>query len=215
MMAAVIETAERIIDAIGLIGVAVLIALESIFPPIPSEIVLLLAGFNVDTGRFPLGLAILAATIGSVVGAWALYGVGAWIRDDRMERFLARVGRWIGFTPEDVATGFRWFDRHGAKVVFFGRLIPVVRSVVSIPAGAERMPFWRFTLLTTAGSLLWNAVWIGLGNLLGDRWHQADEWHGVVNNVVMVAMVLGFVWLVFKARRRNRASRLALADDEA
>jgi membrane protein DedA with SNARE-associated domain len=214
-MAAVIETAERIIDAIGLIGVAVLIALESIFPPIPSEIVLLLAGFNVDTGRFPLGLAILAATIGSVVGAWALYGVGAWIRDDRMERFLARVGRWIGFTPEDVATGFRWFDRHGAKVVFFGRLIPVVRSVVSIPAGAERMPFWRFTLLTTAGSLLWNAVWIGLGNLLGDRWHQADEWHGVVNNVVMVAMVLGFVWLVFKARRRNRASRLALADDEA
>jgi membrane protein DedA with SNARE-associated domain len=214
-MAAVIETAERIIDAIGLIGVAFLIALESIFPPIPSEIVLLLAGFNVDTGRFPLVPTVIMATVGSVVGAWVLYGVGAWIRDDRMERLLARVGRWVGFTPDDVATGFRWFDRHGAKVVFFGRLIPVVRSVVSIPAGAERMPFWRFTALTAAGSLLWNALWIGVGSLLGDRWHQADDWHGVVNNVVMGALVLGFVWLVVKARRRNRAAELALADDEA
>lgn len=210
-----IETAERIIDAIGLVGVAILIALESIFPPIPSEIVLLLSGFNVDTGRFPFVPTVLMATLGSVIGAWVLYGVGAWIRDDRMERFLARIGRWIGFTAEDIATGFRWFDRHGGKVVFFGRLIPVVRSVVSVPAGAERMPFWRFTALTALGSLLWNAVWIWVGNLLGDRWHEADEWHGVVNNAVMAAMVLGFGYLVLRARRRNRATELTLADEEA
>jgi membrane protein DedA with SNARE-associated domain len=209
----VIDWATSVIDSIGLVGVALLVALESIFPPIPSELVLLLTGFNVDTGRFALVPAVLMATVGSVVGAWALYALGAWIRGERLERFLARVGRWIGLTADDVATGFEWFDRHGAKVVFFGRLVPVVRSVVSIPAGAERMPFWSFTLLTAAGSLLWNTVWIVVGRLLGHQWEKADQWHGVVNNVVIVALVLGFGWLVLKARRRNR--RLSLADEEA
>ena len=140
------------------------------------------------------------------------------LADAKVRRFAKIVeiaSAAFDFTPEDIATGFRWFGRHGAKVVFFGRLIPVVRSVVSIPAGAERMPFWRFTALTALGSLLWNTVWIWVGNLLGDRWHEADEWHGVVNNVVMAAMVLGFGYLVFRARRRNRATALALADEEA
>ncbi len=208
-----IEWATQVIDTIGLLGVALLVALESIFPPIPSELVLLLTGFNVETGRFALIPAILLATVGSVVGAWVLYGLGAWIRGERLERFLARVGRWIGLTADDVATGFEWFDRHGGKIVLYGRLVPVVRSVVSIPAGAERMPFARFTLLTAAGSLLWNTVWIVVGELLGHQWEKADAWHGVINNVVVVALVLGFGYLVVKARRRNR--RLRLADDDA
>jgi membrane protein DedA with SNARE-associated domain len=209
----VIEWATQVIDTIGLLGVALLVALESIFPPIPSELVLLLTGFNVETGRFALFPAIVLATVGSVVGAWVLYGLGAWIRGERLERFLARVGRWIGLTADDVATGFEWFDRHGGKIVLYGRLVPVVRSVVSIPAGAERMPFGRFTLLTAAGSLLWNTVWIVVGELLGHQWEKADAWHGVINNVVVVALVLGFGYLVVKARRRNR--RLRLADDDA
>jgi membrane protein DedA with SNARE-associated domain len=213
-----VDWATGIIDSIGLVGVALLIALESIFPPIPSELVLLLTGFNVQTGRFPLVPAVLLATVGSVIGAWVLYGLGAWIRGERLERFLARVGRWIGLTAEDVATGFEWFDRHGGKVVFFGRLIPVVRSVVSIPAGCERMPFWIFTLLTAAGSLLWNTVWIVVGDLLGAQWQKAEEWHGAVNYVVMAALVVGAVYLVVKARRRNRRRPLdterRLADDE-
>ena len=206
-----VDWATGVIDTIGLLGVALLIALESIFPPIPSELVLLLTGFNVQTGRFPMVPAILLATVGSVVGAWVLYGLGAWIRGERLERFLARVGRWIGLTADDVATGFDWFDRHGGKVVFFGRLIPVVRSVVSIPAGCERMPLWRFTVLTAAGSLLWNTVWIAVGDALGAQWQKAEEWHGVVNNVVLVALVLGSAWLVLKARRRQRR-RLQLAE---
>jgi membrane protein DedA with SNARE-associated domain len=209
----VITWATDVIDTIGLAGVALLVALESIFPPIPSELVLLLTGFNVETGRFPLVPAIVLATVGSVVGAWVLYGLGAWIRGERLERFLARVGRWIGLTADDVAKGFAWFDRHGGKVVLYGRLVPVVRSVVSIPAGAERMPFGRFTLLTAAGSLLWNTVWIVVGELLGHQWEKADAWHGVLNNVVMVALVAGSGYLVVKARRRNR--RLRLADEDA
>lgn len=208
-----ITWATDVIDTIGLAGVALLVALESIFPPIPSELVLLLTGFNVESGRFPLVPAIVLATVGSVVGAWVLYGLGAWIRGERLERFLARVGRWIGLTADDVAKGFAWFDRHGGKVVLYGRLVPVVRSVVSIPAGAERMPFGRFTLLTAAGSLLWNTVWIVVGELLGHQWEKADAWHGVLNNVVMVALVAGSGYLVVKARRRNR--RLRLADEDA
>ena len=208
-----ITWATDVIDTIGLAGVALLVALESIFPPIPSELVLLLTGFNVETGRFPLVPAIVLATVGSVVGAWVLYGLGAWIRGERLERFLARAGRWIGLTADDVAKGFAWFDRHGGKVVLYGRLVPVVRSVVSIPAGAERMPFGRFTLLTAAGSLLWNTVWIVVGELLGHQWEKADAWHGVLNNVVMVALVAGSGYLVVKARRRNR--RLRLADEDA
>jgi membrane protein DedA with SNARE-associated domain len=199
-----IDWATSVIDAIGLAGVALLIALESVVPPIPSEAVLLLTGFNVDTHRFSLVPAVLAATVGSVVGAWVLYGLGAWIRGERLERFLSRIGRWLGLTADSVATGFAWWDRHGPRVVFFGRLVPIVRSVVSIPAGAERMPFLTFTGLTAAGSLLWNTVWIVIGRQLGAQWQKAEEWHGVVNNVVIAVLVVGLGWLVLRARRRRR-----------
>jgi membrane protein DedA with SNARE-associated domain len=208
----VIDWAENVIDTIGLVGVAFLIALESIIPPIPSEMVLLLSGFNVQQGRFPLVPAILLATVGSVVGAWGLYWLGAAIRGERLELYLSKVGRWMGLTRDDVATGFSWFNRHGPKVVFFGRLIPVVRSVVSIPAGAERMSFLSFTALTAAGSLLWNTVWIMIGRQLGEQWHQAEEWQGVVEKVVIAVLVVAAVWLVVKARRRSR-SRAPLVID--
>jgi membrane protein DedA with SNARE-associated domain len=208
----VIDWAENVIDTIGLVGVAFLIALESIIPPIPSEMVLLLSGFNVQQGRFPLVPAILLATVGSVVGAWGLYWLGAAIRGERLELYLSKVGRWMGLTRDDVATGFSWFNRHGPKVVFFGRLIPVVRSVVSIPAGAERMSFLSFTTLTAAGSLLWNTLWIVIGRQLGEQWHRAEEWQGVVEKVVIAVLVVAAVWLVVKARRRSR-SRAPLVID--
>lgn len=209
-----IDWATDVIDKIGLLGVAFLVALESVFPPIPSELVLLLSGFNVDSDRFGLVPAIMAATIGSVVGAWLLYLLGAWIDDDRLERFFSGVGRFVGLTREDVATGFRWFERHGPKVVFFGRLIPVVRSVVSIPAGADRMAPLRFTLLTAAGSLLWNTVWIVVGRQLGHQWHRADEWSGVIEKVVLVAFVIAGIVLIVRARRRRGRLERAEAPDD-
>jgi membrane protein DedA with SNARE-associated domain len=211
-MPAVIDWAEDVIEAIGLVGVAFLIALESIIPPIPSEMVLLLSGFNVSTGRFPLVPAIVMATIGSVIGAWALYWVGALIRGERLELYLGKIGRWVGLTSGDVATGFAWFNRHGPKVVFFGRLIPVVRSVVSIPAGAERMSFLKFTVFTAAGSLVWNTVWIVIGRQLGAQWHQAEEWQGVIEKVVLAVLLAVVVALIVKARRRGKRLRLAATD---
>lgn len=196
-----IEWATDVIDAIGLVGVAVLVALESIFPPIPSELILLLAGFNVSEGRFGFLGGVVASTVGSVVGAYVLYGIGRLVSDERLERFLAGIGRFVGLKEADVHKGFAWFERHGATVVLFGRLVPVVRSVVSIPAGSDKMPLARFTLLTAAGSLAWNTVWIAIGWGLGDQWEKAGEWGDYLQYAVVAAAVLGFGWLVLRSRR--------------
>jgi len=197
----VIQWATDVIDAIGLVGVAFLVALENIFPPIPSELILLLAGFNVSEGRFGLVGGVVAATVGSVIGAYFLYGIGRLVQDERLERFLAGIGRVIGLKKTDVHKGFVWFERHGTKVVLFGRLVPVVRSVVSIPAGSDKMPLARFTLLTAAGSLVWNAVWVAVGWGLGDQWEKAGKWGDYLQYAVVAAAVVGLGWLVLRARR--------------
>ena len=199
----VIDWAADFIDSIGLIGVALLVALENVFPPIPSELVLLLTGFNVSESRFGFVGAVLAATAGSVVGAYFLYGIGRLLSEERLERFLATVGKVVGLKRKDVHKGFVWFERHGTAVVLFGRLIPVVRSVVSIPAGAEKMPLGRFTLLTAAGSLVWNIVWVAIGWGLGDQWEKAGTWGDVLQYGVVALIAIGLVVLVVRARRER------------
>lgn len=206
-----INWATEVIEKIGLAGVALLVALESIFPPIPSELVLLLTGFNVSADRFGLVPAIGLATVGSVVGALVLYAFGAWISEDRLERFLTGVGRFIGLTRGDIDRGFDWFERHGPWVVFFGRLIPLVRSVVSIPAGADRMPIWKFTAFTAAGSLVWNSIWIVTGRQLGEQWRQAEQWSNTIERGLIAVGIAVAVVLVVRARRRRRAEQAAIS----
>lgn len=198
-----VDWAADVIDAIGLVGVAFLIALESIIPPIPSELVLLLTGFNVHEQRFDVVPAIALATVGSVVGALALYAIGAWISEERLERFLASIGRFVGLKRADIDRGFAWFERHGPAVVFFGRLIPVVRSMVSIPAGAERMKMGPFLAYTTAGSLVWNTIWILIGRQLGGRWRQAERWSELIELVALAGAAAVLIWVVVRARRRR------------
>ena len=198
-----INWATDIIDSIGLIGVALLVALENVFPPIPSELILLLAGFNVSEGRFDYVSGVIAATIGSVIGAYFLYGVGRLLDDDRMERFLAGIGRFVGLKKSDVHKGFVWFEKYGNYVVFFGRLIPVVRSVVSIPAGGDRMPLGKFTLLTASGSLIWNMVWVAVGWALGDQWEKAGAWGDYLQYGVVAVVGVGLVALIVRARRAS------------
>ncbi len=196
-----IDWAADFIDSIGLVGVALLVALENVFPPIPSELVLLLTGFNVSESRFGFVGAVIAATVGSVIGAYFLYGIGRLLSEERLERFLATVGKFVGLKRKDVHKGFTWFERHGTAVVLFGRLIPVVRSVVSIPAGAEKMPLLKFTLLTAAGSLVWNIVWVSIGWGLGDQWEKAGKWGDVLQYAVVALIAVGVVVLVVKARK--------------
>ena len=198
-----IDWAADFIDAIGLLGVAALVALENIFPPIPSELVLLLTGFNVSEARFGFVGAIVFATIGSVVGAYFLYGVGRLLNEERLEAFLAGVGRFVGLKKSDVHKGFQWFERHGTLVVLFGRLVPVVRSVVSIPAGADKMPLGRFTALTAFGSLVWNTIWISIGWGLGDQWKKAGRWGDYIQYGAIALIAIGLVVLIARARRRS------------
>lgn len=196
-----IQWATDFIDAIGLAGVALLVLLENVFPPIPSEVVLLLTGFNVGEGRFDAVSAVVAATLGSVAGAWILYGIGRLLSEERLEALVAGAGRFVGVKQRDVAKGFDWFHRHGAPVVFFGRLVPVVRSVVSIPAGADGMPLARFTAMTAAGSAVWNTVWVSIGWGLGDRWEEAEEWGSWFQYAVLATILVATAVLVVRSRR--------------
>jgi membrane protein DedA with SNARE-associated domain len=205
-MASIVEWAADVIDAVGPVGVTGLIALESIFPPIPSEAILLLEGFLVGQSKLSWLSAIVASTIGSVIGAWFLYGVGALVGEDRMERLLAFCGRFLGFRRSDIDRANDWFERRGSLVILLGRLVPGIRSMVSLPAGANRMPLVRFTVLTALGSLVWNVIWITIGYQLGDRWAEAEKWADRFQYAALAVVVVGFGWLVIRHRRRSAAA---------
>lgn len=158
----------------GYLAVSALIFLENVFPPIPSELILPLAGFFSNTGALWLPLAILAATAGSLAGAYVLYAVGTGLDERRMEKILSlRPARLLGFEKGDVQAAFGWFETKGAKTVFICRCVPVVRSLISIPAGMSHMKILKFSAMTFAGSLIWNAILCTVGYLAGDAWQNA------------------------------------------
>lgn len=195
----------EVIDRLGYVGVALLVALENLFPPIPSEVVLPFAGFVARDGGATFVGMVVAATIGSVVGAWLLYGIAAWIGPDRMARFVVRYGKWLRLTNDDVARAERWFDRRAVVAVLVGRCVPLIRSLVSIPAGFRRMNFLTFSIYTTIGSLIWNTALIGAGYVLRDNWHDVEPILDVVQYVVIAAIVGVLVWFVWSRRVRIRA----------
>ena len=194
-----------IVDRLGEIGIGLLIFLENVVPPVPSEVILPLAGFRARTGALNVWLAWPAATAGSVLGAIVLYGLGAWLGYDRLHALAGK--RWFFLTSQkDLDRGQRIFGRHGGKVVLLGRCVPVIRSLVSIPAGIVRMPLPRFLLLTTIGSGVWNALFIGLGWYLGDNWNRVQTWLGPVTYVVLGLALVGLVWLAVRKVRAHRAA---------
>jgi membrane protein DedA with SNARE-associated domain len=190
MLSSLADWVTDVIDRLGYVGVALLVALENLFPPIPSEIVLPFAGFVARDGRAALPGMILAATIGSLLGAWVLYGIAAAIGPDRFHRFLDRYGRWFRLTAADIAKAERWFDKRAVIGVLVGRCVPLVRSLVSIPAGFRRMRFGAFTLYTAIGSLIWNTGLIGAGYLLRENWHDVEPILDAVQYAV-IAVILG------------------------
>jgi membrane protein DedA with SNARE-associated domain len=205
-----------VIKAIGYLGVALLVAVESIFPPIPSEVVLPAAGLAASRGEANVVLMVVAATIGSVIGAWALYLIAAAIGDTRLHALVARYGRWIGVKPKDLERAESWFDDHSNTAVLICRCVPLIRSLVSIPAGFRRMNPLAFTLYTAIGSLVWNAALITAGYQLGDRWEMVGEWVGVLQYFVVAAILL---WMARWAWTRlispkHRARLAAEAADE-
>ena len=194
-----------IVDRLGELGIGLLIFLENVVPPVPSEVILPLAGFRARTGALNVWLAWPAATAGSVLGAIVLYGLGAWLGYDRLHALAGK--RWFFLTSQkDLDRGQRIFGRHGGKVVLLGRCVPVIRSLVSIPAGIVRMPLPRFLLLTAIGSGVWNALFIGLGWYLGDHWDRVQTWLGPVTYVVLGLALVGLVWLAVRKVRAHRAA---------
>jgi membrane protein DedA with SNARE-associated domain len=201
-----------VIDALGYLGVAFLVALENVFPPIPSEIVLPFAGFVASDGDANLLGMILAATIGSLVGALVLYGIAAWIGPVRLERFLVRYGKWFRLTPADVKKAEDWFDRRRNMAVLICRCIPLIRSLISIPAGFRRMPLGQFVLYTVIGSAIWNTALIGAGYLLRSQWHDVEpvlEWAQYLVIAAIVGAIGWYVWAKFLSPQ----ARLRAADD--
>ena len=182
-----------LMQEIGGVGVAAAIALESIFPPIPSEIILPLAGFTAARGDLPLVWAIIWATLGSLIGAWLLYGLARWVGLDRIQRAADRIP---GVSRADVDRADAWFARYGVWSVLIGRVIPVVRSLISIPAGFNRMGFVRFSAWTLLGSAAWNTVLVSAGFLLGDQWCSILGVLNAFEDVVIAVVILGILFLL-------------------
>ncbi|MFB6397176.1 DedA family protein [Polymorphospora lycopeni] len=197
-----------VIESMGEVGVGLLVALENLIPPIPSEIVLAMAGYLAGEGRVDVVLVTIAATAGSVLGALLLYWLGAAVGEDRLKRWLDKVPL---VDLEDLEKADRWFERHGRWAVLFGRMVPVVRSLVSIPAGADRMPLVQFTALTTLGSGIWNSIFIGLGFALGSRWQQVDRYYNYFDYAIIGLFVVLIAWWVVKKLRKRRAKARASA----
>lgn len=201
-MSAIIDFIVSLMDTLGAPGVGIAILLENLFPPIPSEVVLPLGGFTVAQGSLNFISVFIWATIGSVVGAYILYGIGTWLGADR----LRAIADWMWLVKaSDVDKSLAWFDKYGRPSILFGRLIPGIRSLISIPAGLDRMNLLTFGLWTTLGSAVWNFILIFLGFKLGENWEAVtgyiDQYSKVVY-VILLLILLGF--LIFFIRRAIR-----------
>ena len=193
-----------IMGSVGLLGVGLILAVETILPFLPSEVALPLAGFSAERGDFGLVPVIIAATIGSVGGALILYWISLKFGLERTRAVLSRVPF---VTEHDIDKGVAWFARNDAAAVFLGRMVPGIRSLISIPAGVEKMRVSRFLLYTTAGSLLWNIIWIVAGYQLGDNWHRVEKYAGYLKYALVIAVVAAVAWfVVYKVRARRRTA---------
>ncbi|RSX53118.1 DedA family protein [Bifidobacterium goeldii] len=198
-----------VMETIGGLGVALAIALESIFPPIPSEVILPLAGFTAARGKLNLVEAIIWASIGSLLGAWALYGISRWVGLHRIHRATDYIP---GVSRTDVDKADRWFTQYGTWSVLIGRVIPVVRSLISIPAGFNRMNFAQFTGWTLLGSAVWNTILVGAGYLLGDQWCSILGALGVFEDVVIVVFIVVLAVAVVRWARKVNSRRREQAE---
>ena len=201
-----IDFATELVERIGVFGAGLFIAIESVVIPLPSEIVLLLSGFNVSIGEFSFFSVWVATTIGSLVGAYFLYSIGYAVSKEGIEKLVLRFGKFVGIKQRDVDVAFRWFDKYGTFVIFFGRLIPLIRSLVSIPAGLAKMSLARFSLLTAAGSGIWNALWIYIGIQLEDRWREAESWAKYFDYAIYALVVLMVIIFVTRMIRRGASA---------
>lgn len=191
-----------IIDQMGYAGIAFLMFAENAFPPIPSELIMPLAGFNAARGSMNVWGVLAAGVIGSLAGALLWYWIGRKVKARRIRRLAARHGRWLTVSPEEFDRAQEWFDRHGGMAVFVGRLIPTIRTFISVPAGLMPMPLGTFMAYTCLGTTLWTAFLTGAGYLLESQYERVQAWLNPVSTAVVVGIAGFYLWRVATYRSR-------------
>ncbi len=204
MLSSLATWVQDVIEQLGYLGVALLVVLENVFPPIPSEIVLPFAGFVAQQGSDSVVLMILAATVGSVVGALIMYWIAAIIGDERLHAFTRRFGKWVQIREADLTRAEEWFDRHAMSAVLVGRCVPLIRSVVSIPAGFRRMKLIPYIAYTFLGSLVWNIALVGAGAVLGENWERVEPVVATFQWIVIVVILAGLARVAYVVVQRRR-----------
>ena len=194
-----VDFAVNVVGDLGLAGVFVLMLLESACIPVPSEATMLFAGFNVFDGQYSLFAAVAAGVLGNLVGSWIAYGVGYFGRIEWFEKH----GRHVFIKPHHIAWADNWFKRYGDATVFFTRMLPIIRTFISLPAGVARMPFWRFTAFTLLGCIPWVFALTFIGKQAGANWEDWKNHLHYVDYAVAGLIVIGVAWLVIRARRRR------------
>jgi membrane protein DedA with SNARE-associated domain len=187
-----------LIDKAGYFGIALLMLLENVFPPIPSELIMSLAGFSAAKGTLSFAGVVLAGTIGSLAGAYFWFLIGRWIGLNRLKRFAARHGRWLTMHPDELDQARAFFSRHQGVALFVGRLIPAIRSLVSVPAGVNCIPISTFMLWSSLGTALWTFFLAGAGYLLESQYERVSEWLNPVSNVIIAGLVVWYVYRVIR-----------------
>jgi membrane protein DedA with SNARE-associated domain len=195
------EWISNIMSSLGELGVALLMLLENVFPPIPSELIMPLAGFISERGGLSFWPVILAGSAGSLAGALAWYWVGRAVGERRFRSWVDDHGRWLTLSCEDLDRAKGWFDRHGGAAVFIGRLIPGIRTFISVPAGFAEMPFVPFLLYSTVGTTLWTAALAYAGRLLGSQYEKVSTYLGPVSWVVLGAILILYIYRVITWKR--------------
>jgi len=196
----------NVMESYGYVGIALIIAIENLFPPIPSELILTFGGFMTITTSLTVIGVIIASTLGSIFGAVILYLIGRLFNIDVLQRIIDRWGRFLRVKREDLEQAFGWFNRYGYWTVFFCRMVPLIRSLISIPAGMAKLNFGLFLLFTTAGTLIWNTVLVSLGAMLGENWDKILDFMDVYSNItyaILAVLVIGFIlyWFLKKYRK--------------
>lgn len=193
----------NLIYSTGYVGIVALMFIENVFPPIPSEFIMPLAGFMVTQNKFSLIGVIIAGTLGSVLGALPLYYLGAKLGEKKLKKFAARHGRWLTLSPEDIDRADRWFDRHGATAVFFCRLVPGIRSFISIPAGFNQMNVFSFLFYTAVGAGIWTSILAYAGYLLGTNFREIEEYLDIAAYIVFALVIVLYLRRVFTYKKKR------------
>lgn len=199
-----VEWITNTMSSLGYLGIGLLMFLENLFPPIPSELIMPLAGFTVSRGEMQLFPAIVAGVVGTILGAFPWYYAGKFFGEERLRDLADKYGKWITVTGKDIDKANNWFTRYGGMAVFLCRLVPGVRTLISLPAGLNHMPLTPFIIYSTIGTTLWVTFLTGAGYLLGDHYDLVEEYISPISKIALLSLVIGFgLWVLRKNMRKS------------